>query len=160
MRRPRIGILEHMTKFSMTVMGAVALALAVPHAAVAQSAYPVDPADYVEMGMIKIDDGHDLEYANYLAQGWRKSQDYAKQQGWISDYQIWANNNARDGEADIYLVTWFPAFADAAEGLRRNKLFLEHMKSTEAQMQAESGKRATYRKQMGSMLFRQLKWNR
>ena len=67
---------------------------------------------------------------------------------------------ARDGEADIYLVTWFPAFADAAEGLRRNKLFLEHMKSTEAQMQAESGKRATYRKQMGSMLFRQMKWNR
>ena len=149
-----------MKNFAFITLGAAALAFALPQAASAQSAYPVDPAGWVEMGMIDIDDGHDLEYANYLAEGWRKSQDYAKSQGWITDYQIWANNNARDGEGDIYLVTWFPAFADSAEGLRREKLFLEHMKRTEAQLQAESGKRATYRKQLGSMLFRELKWNR
>jgi hypothetical protein len=149
-----------MKTLGLAALGAVALAFALPQPAVAQSEYPIDPAGWVEIGMIEIEDGHDLDYANYLAQGWRKSQDYAKAQGWITDYQIWANTNARDGEADIYLVTWFPAFADAAEDLRREKLFLQHMKSTQSKMQAESGKRAEYRRQMGSMLFRDLKWNK
>jgi hypothetical protein len=149
-----------MKKLGLAALGAVALAFALPQPALAQSEYPVDPAGWVEVGMIKVDDGHNLDYANYLAQGYRKSQDYAKAQGWISDYQIWANTNPREGEADIYLVTWFPSFADAAEDMRRNKLFLAHMKSTEAKLQAESGKRAEYRRQMGSMLFRHLKWNK
>ena len=147
-----------MKKIALTALAAATFAFAAP--AAAQSAWPVDPGDYVEMGMIKVDDGHGLDYANYLADGWRKAQDFAKAQGWITDYQIWTNVNPRDGEADVYLVTWFPDFADAAEDLRRNDAYLAHMKKTETQLQAESGKRATYRKQMGSMLFRMQKWNK
>lgn len=149
-----------MKKLGLAALGAAMLSLAVPQVAIGQSAWPLDPAGWVEIGMIDIEDGHSLEYANYLADGWRKSQDFAKAQGWITDYQIWANNNPRDGEGDLYLVTWFPNFADPAESLRRERLFLDHMKRTEAQLQAESGKRAEYRKQLGSMLFQNLKWNR
>lgn len=149
-----------MKKFGLAALGAVAIALALPQAALAQSAYPLDPDGWVEIGMIEVDDGHALDYANYLAGNYRKAQDYAKAQGWITDYQIWTNNYSRDGEADVYIVTWFPAFADDAEAMQRNQMYLAHMRSTEAQMEAESGKRADYRRQMGSMLLRKHKWNR
>lgn len=148
-----------MNKFALAALGAATLSFGLPQAASAQSAYPVDPGDYVEVGMISVDDGHALDYANYLAASYRTSQDFAKAQGWITDYQIWTSVNPRNGEADVYLVTWFPNFADAEEDMRRNQMFLDHMKRTEAQLQAESGKRAEYRKQMGSMLFRVQNWN-
>lgn len=148
-----------MKKFALVALGAATLSFGLPQAALAQSAYPVDPGDYVEVGMISVEDGHALDYANYLAEGYRTSQDFAKAQGWITDYQIWTSVNPRDGEADVYLVTWFPNFADAEEDMRRNQLFLDHMKRTEAQLQAESGKRAEYRRQTGSMLFRVQNWN-
>lgn len=137
-----------------------ALAFGVPTSASAQSEWPVDPGDYVELSMIKVDDGHALDYANYLSAGWRKAQDFAKQQGWITDYQIWVNQYGRDDEADVYLVTWFPTFADAKEDMRREKLYSDHMKQTAAQMQAASGKRAEYRHLSGSMLFRVQNWNK
>ncbi len=120
--------------------------------------WPVVPGEYVEISMIKVDDGHALDYANHLAGQWRKSQDFAKAQGWITGYEILENSNPRADEPDLYLVTRFKAMADPAEAMRRDKAFNDYMKSTSAQMQAESGKRATYRKLMGSMLLRQQVW--
>lgn len=149
-----------MKKFASALVAAGILAFATPQFAQAQSAYPVERSGYATMGMIKIDDGHSLDYANFLASTFRKGQDYAKSQGWITDYQIWVNANARDGEGDIYLVTWFPEFSTVEEGKKRDKMYLAHMKSTEAQMEAESGKRANYRRQMGSMLFEVMKWTK
>ena len=34
--------------------------------------------------MIKIADGGEMDYANYLADKWRKSQEFAKSKGWIT----------------------------------------------------------------------------
>lgn len=136
---------------------AAALAFAAPSVVQAQE-YPVVPGDYVEMSMIKVDDGHDLEYANHLAGQWRKGQDYAKAQGWITNYQIWTNSNAREDEADVYLVTWFPRMDTPQEIEARSKMYNDYMKTTTARAQAESGKRATYRKLAGSMLFRNQTW--
>lgn len=145
-----------MKQFCFAALGAASIAFAAP--AAAQSEWPVEPDGYVDVGMIEIQDGHSLEYANYLAANWRKQQDYAKSQGWITNYQIWQNSNKRPGEADLFLVTWFPKFADKEEGMRREKAFQEYMATNVAKMQAESGKRATYRKQLGSMLFDNLTW--
>ena len=139
-------------------IAAAALAFAAP--AVQAQEWPTDPGDFVEVSMITVDDGHGLDYANHLAGQWRKSQDFAKAQGWITNYQVWTNENPRAGEPDIWLVTWFPRMTDAAEGNRRQKAFNEHMKTTLAQSQAESGKRATYRKLSGSMLFRNQVWTK
>ena len=135
-----------------------ALAYAVP--AMAQDAYPVDPGDYVEVGMIQVDDGHDLEYLNYLAGTWRSNQDYAKAQGWITGYEILSNENKRPGEADLYLVTRFKNFADTAEGRRRGEAMQAHMRMNETQMQAASGDRAKYRHSISSQLLRAMVWNR
>ena len=137
---------------------AAALAFAAP-AAIAQE-YPVVPGDFVEVSMIKVDDGHDLEYANHLAGTWRKGQDFAKSQGWITDYQIWTNVNAREDEADVYLVTWFPRMETPQEVEVRSKAYNAHLQTTIAKAQADSGKRATYRKLAGSMLLRNQTWRK
>lgn len=137
-------------------IAAAALAFAAPVAQAQE--WPLNPGDFVSVSMITVDDGHDLEYANHLAGQWRKSQDYAKSQGWITNYQVWTNEFARDGEADIWLVSWFPTFADPNEVLRREKAFNDYMKTTAARQEAESGKRATYRKLSGSMLLRNNVW--
>src|SRR5688500_3069133 len=143
-------------KSGRLAIAAAALAFAAPVAQAQE--WPLNPGDFVSVSMITVDDGHDLDYANHLAGQWRKSQDHAKQQGWITNYQIWTNEFARNGEPGIWLVTWFPTMTDAAESLRREKAFNEFMQTTAAKQQAESGKRATYRKLSGSMLLRNQTW--
>ena len=147
-----------MRALKLAAFAAATLAFAAPFAAQAQSAWPTKPAEYVEVSGIEIEDGHSLDYANHLAGQWRKGQDFAMQQGWITGYEILTNENPREGEPDIYLLTRFANFADAAEGERRDALYLKHMTATTAQMQAASGDRAKYRKQKGSMLLRRQIW--
>lgn len=132
------------------------LAFAVP--AHAEDSYPVKPGDYVEIGMITVDDGHDLDYMNWLAGQWRKRQDYAKAQGWITGYEIMTNEYKRPGEPDLYLVTRYATWASDAESDKRGDAMRAFMAQTDAQMQASSAQRATYRHQMGSMLLRAWKW--
>lgn len=137
---------------------ASSLALASASPAFAASEYPLVPGDYVDMASISIDDGHDLDYANFLAASWRKQQDFAKAQGWITDYAILANIDKRPGEPDLYLVSYFKSMPDSAEMQKRDDAFHAFMKMTDTQMQAASGQRATYRHQMGSMLLQKLEW--
>ena len=148
-----------MNNVRLAAAAAFALCLAAPVPVLAQATdWPVTSGDYVEISMIKIDDGHALEYLDYLSGMWRKSQDYAKQQGWITGYEIWSNEYPRDGEADIYLVTYTPHLPDAAESEKREKQFQEFMAQTVAQMQAASAGRAEYRHLAGSMLLRRQNW--
>ena len=149
-----------MKSVRLAVLAAGALLVATTVPALAQSAWPTKPAEYVEVSGIEVDDGHGLDYANHLAGQWRKGQDYAMQQGWITGYEILTNEYARDGEPDIYLLTRFTSFADPAEGERRDAMYLKHMAATTAQMQASSGDRAKYRKQKGSMLLRRQVWSK
>ena len=139
---------------------AAGLALAIPQAATAQSEWPIESGNWVEVTGIHIDDGHALDYANHIAGMWRKGQDFAKAQGWIADYQVLVNSFAREGEPDVYLMTWFPSFATKAEEASRDAAYRKHMAMTEAQMQSASGKRAEYRKVGSSMLLRQQTWTK
>lgn len=136
-----------------------ALSLAVmPFAAAHADQYPFVDGDYVEVSSISIDDGHDLDYAKHLAGMWRKTEDFAVKQGWITGYEILENVHKRAGEPDLYLVTRFARFADAAEGEKREAAYQAFFQKTIAEEQAESGERAKYRHQMGTMLLRQLKF--
>lgn len=135
----------------------LAFVIAAPAAA---DDYPVKPGDYVEVSMITIDDGHDLEYLNYLSGLWRRNQDYAKAQGWITGYEILTNENKRPGEPDVILVSRFTNFASAAEGEKRNDQMAAQMKMTDAEMQAASKGRAQYRHVIGSQLWRAWVWKK
>ncbi len=146
-----------MKSLRFAAMAAAALAFAAPVALSAQQV-PVVPGDYVTVSMISVDDGHDLDYINHLAGMWRKGQDFAVKQGWITGYEILTNEDKRPGEPDYYLITRFAKFADPAEEQKRQDAYTAYMAMTNSQLQAASADRAKYRTQMGSMLLRSWKW--
>lgn len=146
-----------MKKMIKAALLAASLSFASATPAMAQN-YPFSPGDYTEVSMISVSDGGGLQYANFLADNWRKSQEFAKSKGWISSYAVYTNYNSRPGEPDLYLTVTFPNFADAAEEERRNQAYRDYMKKNDTQMVAESGDRSKYRTVMGSFLLRELKF--
>jgi hypothetical protein len=136
------------------VMIAAPMALTAPAMA---DEYPLVAGDYVSMSGIFVEDGGSLAYAEHLAGQWHKSQEFAKSKGWISDYKILINVDARDGEPNVYLTTTFPYIPTNAEGEKRSKEWDAWSKKTNAQMAAESGDRAKFRQLRGSMLLQEYK---
>jgi len=137
--------------------GAVALGLVTGLSATAQAQnFPIVPGEYVEMSSITIDDGHNLDYATFLAGQWKAQEEFAKSQGWITGYEILANVDKRAGEPDLYLVQRMKSLPDAAEIAHRDEVSRAHVKLTDAQMEASSGDRAKYRHVIGSQLLQVL----
>lgn len=144
-----------MKHFRCVAVMAASLSLAFAMPALAQDSWPMESGDYVEVSSIEIDDGHGLEYAQFLASSWKRNQEFAKAQGWITGYEVLTNEFARKGEPDLYLVIRFANFVDKAEEEKRAKAYRAHAARTIVQLQAESAGRATYRHQAGTMLLRQ-----
>jgi hypothetical protein len=140
-----------MNKLSLlAALGAASLAVAAPLAA---QDMPFSYGDYWEVSEIAVDDGGNAQYVDFLASQWKKSQDFAKSKGWISEYHVLANLNKRSGEADYYLITHFSHMPDAAEAAARDKAYAAYMQSSMRQMDAQSGERAKFRHVMGSELL-------
>ena len=130
--------------------------LALPATAMAQES-PLVAGEYADVGGIFVKDGASLKYAMHLATNWKKNQDFAKSQGWITDYKIYINEYPRNGEPNVYLMTTFASMPDTAEEARRTKAYEAWAKTTFGQREAESGNRAEYRTVMSSMLLREYK---
>ena len=146
-----------MNAYRKAAVLAATLALAWSVPGMAQNS-PFVPGDYVEVSSVTVDDGHGLDYENFLASTWRERQEFAKKQGWIDGYEVLANVNARAGEPDLILVTRFKSMPDAAEQMRRDDAMRAYDKQTDAQMQAASGDRAKYRHLAGTQLWQELKF--
>jgi hypothetical protein len=129
-------------KIMLSAAAAFGLALATP--AIAQN-FPLIGGDYVEVTGVSIDDGHNFDYAQFLAGYWRAQEEYSKSQGWSTSFEILSNVDKRKGEPDLYLVRRFKNIADGPEGERRSAMIREHVKQSDAQMEAASGDRAKYR---------------
>ncbi|WP_265570356.1 hypothetical protein [Sphingomicrobium nitratireducens] len=142
-----------MKNWMIGAAAAATLAFATPASA---QQWPLVGGDYWEVTGIDVDDGHGLDYANYIANRWMANQEFAKSQGWINSYYAFANVHNREGEPDIYLVTTFNDWPDNAESDRRQAAYEAYMKRTTAQLQAESGERAKFRTIGGTMLLRHL----
>ena len=134
--------------------GALALGL-MSMPATAQN-FPMTPGDYVEVTSVTIDDGHNLDYAMFLAGQWKAQEEFAKAQGWITGYEVLSNNNKRAGEPDLYLIIRYKSLPDAAEIAHREDVVRAHVKQTDAQLEASSGDRAKYRHVIGSELLQVL----
>lgn len=141
-----------MRKSMFAALLAVPLAFAMTAPAAAQN-YPLDYGDFADVTGIDIIDGGGVEYANYLAKEWRKNQEFAKSQGWITDYKVWANLYPREGEPDLYLMIMYAKMPDAAESMRRDEAFREFVKKNDSQMATESGNRGKFRKILSSSLL-------
>lgn len=144
-----------MKPYRRAVILAASLAFAFASPLAAQTS-PFVPGEYVEVSSISVDDGHNLDYANFLAGQWRDRQEYAKSQGWITGYEVLSNVNKRHGEPDLILVVRRKNSPDSGEQQRRDAAMREHTKQTDVQMAAASGDRAKYRHQMGSQLWQVL----
>ena len=149
-----------MNRLTKTILAASALALATPQAAVAQDEYPLKGAEWVEITAVEIADGADFKYAQHLSDRWRKSMDFAVQQGWVKSYEIWSNTHPRKGEADLWLISRFDEFATNEEFEERGRKFRELMARTISQMETESADRAEYRTIMGDVLAKRLVWRK
>jgi hypothetical protein len=137
-------------KKSLFVFACLALGVSAP--AVAQNV-PLGFGDYVEITSVSIDDGHEVDYANFLATKWKAQEEFAKSQGWITGYEILANPWKRTGEADLYLVVRYPTLPDAKEMAKRDQIMHDHVKMDDTQMDADSATRAKYRHVTGSELL-------
>lgn len=134
----------------------VAAPMALPTAAAAQE-FPLKAGDYTSMSGIYVKDGATLAYAQHLANVWVKNQEYAKSKGWITDYKIYVNVDAREGEPSLYLTTTYSTMVSAEEGERRGQEMREWAKKSISELEAESGNRAEFRTQLGSMLLQEWK---
>ncbi len=123
---------------------AASLSLAFAMPAVAQDD-PFVGGDYVEVTGVSVDDGHYLDYATFLAGYYRSQEQYAVSQGWQTSWELLANVHKRKGEPDLYLIRRYKSLPDGAEGDRRSANIRDHVKQSDAQMQAASGDRAKFR---------------
>ena len=149
-----------MRALKLAAFAAVTLAFAAPLPALAQNNDPFIGGDYVSVTGVKIDDGHYLDYANFLSGFYKAQEEYAVKQGWQTSWEILANVNARKGEPDLYLLRRFKNIPDGAEGERRAKLIRENVKMDDAQMEAASGERAKFRHIEDNMLLQELNWRK
>lgn len=140
-------------KMMLAAIGAVSLGLGAT--AMAQES-PMDPGQYWEVTGVQVDDGHALDYTNFLASRWRANQEYAKSKGWVTGYHVLANPYKRAGEPDLYLVVMYNNLPDAAEDKKRDEAMRAFQKKSEAELQAESGGRAKFRKISESVLLREM----
>ena len=141
-----------MKKLMFAAMLAAPLALAMSAPAAAQN-YPFDYGNFADVTGIDILDGGGIEYANYLAKEWRKNQEFAKSQGWISDYKVYSNLYPREGEPDLYLMIMYAKMPDAAEATRRDEAYRDFVKKNDSQMATESVNRGKFRKVVSSSLL-------
>jgi hypothetical protein len=141
-----------MKKTMLATLGVATMLFAVPAAA---QDIPLVNGNFWNVTEISIDDGHFSSYADYLADEWRKQQDFAKSKGWIKDYYILGNTSKRVGEPDLYLVQVFDHMTTPAEDITREKEMNAFMARTTRQGEAGSGTRAKYRKVGGSMLLQE-----
>ena len=134
---------------------AASLTLAFAAPAIAQE-FPLTSGEYVEVTSVTVDDGHNMDYAMFLAGRWREQRDFMKAQGWISSYEVLANINKRPGEPDLYLIQRSKSLPDGAESERRDQVLRDKVKMTTAQLEAASGDRAKFRHIIGSSLLQVL----
>jgi hypothetical protein len=149
-----ISMLNDVKRLALAMIGALALAVSLP--ATAQDENPWKAGNYWNVTGIHVKDGGGLKYAQYLATDWVKTQEYAKAQGWISDFMVLSNTHPREGEPNLYLVTISPSLASSDEADKRGKMMREFNKTSIAQMQAQSAGRAEIREVGGQMQLRQL----
>ena len=142
-----------MHKLMLGALGAATMLWAIP--APAQDV-PLVGGDYWDVTSVKIDDGHFGDYADFLADRFRKTNEYAKSKGWIKAYYVFSNVNNRSDEPDLYLVTVTDHVPTPTETISRTKDMNTYLQSNDRKELAGSGQRATYRHITADMLLQQM----
>lgn len=126
-----------------------------PTAASAQ-AVAYAPGNYWNVQGIYIEPGQFENYMDFIADRYRRNQDFAKSQGWISGYRILANVNKRSDEPDMYLITEFARMPDAKEQMERDAAVERNLRETVRQAEQASGQRVSMRRLGSNMLLQEM----
>jgi hypothetical protein len=148
------SMLNNVKRLALAMVGSLLLAVSLP--ATAQDENPWKAGNYWNVSSIHVKDGGGLKYAQFLATEWVRNQEYAKAQGWISDFMVLSNTHPREGEPNLYLITIAASLPSSDEADKRGRMSREFTKSTIAQMQAQSAGRADIREVGSQMQLRQL----
>ena len=149
-----VSTLNDFKRSALAMVGA--LMLFVSLSATAQDENPWKAGNYWNVTGIHVKDGGGLKYAQYLATEWVRNQEYAKSQGWISDFMVLSNTHPREGEPNLYLITISPSLPSSDEADKRGQMTREFNKTTIAQMQSQSAGRVEIREVGDQMQLRQL----
>lgn len=142
-----------MRKWIIGAAALAAIATSMP-ASAQQSSYKL--GSLWTANRIAVEDGQFENYMDWLTRVWADNQAFAKSQGWILDYHILNTLNRRDGEPDLILLTRFSDFPSVAETERRNEIMNKRMQQDDHSAEAASGQRNKMRKQIGSVMYREL----
>jgi len=142
-----------MKKLMIAAAFAAGLAFATP-APAQESAYT--PGGYWVVQGVTVADGQFENYMDYIADRYRRSQEFARQRGWISEYHILVNVNRRHDEPDLYLITQMPRLATPQEDVERERAMNQAMSETTRQATEASGQRVTMRTLGSNILLQEL----
>jgi hypothetical protein len=132
--------------------GSVVLA---PAAATGQ-ALPYTPGNYWSVQGIYVEPGQFENYMDYIADRYRRNQEFAKSQGWITGYRILVNVNRRMDEPSMYLITEFADMPNAKEQVERDAIVERNLRETARQAEQSSGQRVSMRKLGSNTLLQEL----
>jgi len=136
----------------------VFVAAMVPSTQALAEEWPLVQGDHWEVTGIHLKDGGALSYANFLADQWRKDQEFAKSKGWIKSYTVLVNAYPRKGEPDLYLIAVTEGVPSGPEGEKRNAEYMAWSKTSIADQQKASGNRAEFREVGSSSLLQEMKF--
>jgi hypothetical protein len=120
--------------------------------------WPFAGGDFYEITGVKLKDGGELAYANFLATEWKADQEFAKSKGWIKSYTVLSNNYPRKGEPDLYLIIVSERLPSGPEGDKRQDEYVAWKKKSQTQMAKESGNRLEIREIQSNELLQELKF--
>ena len=118
--------------------------------------FPVVPGDYWEVTGIKLKDGGSFAYAKFLADEWRKDNEFAKSKGWIKGYKLLLNPYPRHDEPDLYLVIVSEKLPSGPEYEKRDDEYMAWKQKSNEQLVKESGDRVEFREIFAGSLLQEL----
>lgn len=124
--------------------------------AIAQSS-SYTPGTVWNFSHIQIEPGQFENYMDFLANTWKKSNEFGKKEGNVVSYHVFQVNNKRQGEPDLILAIESKDYLSNAEQLALQKKYEAFMAQDTRKMDSASGERKVMRKLAGSMELQELK---
>jgi hypothetical protein len=142
-------------KLKTMLAAAAALTVAMAAPALAQeSSYK--PGSVWEVSRIKVLPGQFENYLDYLADRWKKVQEFGKKEGVILDYHVLSLNNARQGEPDLVLIIEYKDYLTTAQSEALRKKVNAFLAEDDRKAEAGGAARGVMREQVGSLEYQEL----
>lgn len=144
-----------LTSIAITALFASATLMLGSAASAQNSSYT--PGTVWTFSHIKVEPGQFENYMDFLANTWKKSNEFGKKEGVVVSYHVFSVNNPREGEPDLILAIEAKDYIGNAEQLALQKKFEAFMAMDQRKMDQAGGERKVMRKLAGSMELQELK---